>query len=55
MLVRDDLSNGTLVAPLGFLPGPNKLAIWVASHLGRRADAVKLIDWLTDELRLVER
>ena len=55
MLVRDDLSNGTLVAPLGFLPGPNKLAIWVAPHLSRRADAVKLIDWLTDELRLVER
>ena len=55
MLVRDDLNNGTLVAPLDFLPGPNKLAIWVAPHLSRRADTVKLIDWLTDELRSIER
>ncbi len=55
MLVRDDLNNGTLVAPLDFLPGPNKLVIWVAPHLSRRADTVKLIDWLTDELRSIER
>ena len=54
MLVRDDLNNGTLVAPLGFAPGPNKLAIWVAPHLNRRPDTVKLVDWLTDELLLVE-
>ena len=51
MLVRDDLSNGTLVAPLGFSAGPNKLAVWVAPHLSRRPDTVKLVDWLTDELR----
>ena len=51
MLVRDDLSNGTLVAPLGFAAGPNKLALWVAPPLSRRPDAVKLVDWLTDELR----
>ncbi len=55
MLVRDDLSNGTLVAPLGFSPGSNKLAIRVAPHLSRRPDTVKLVDWLTDELRLIER
>ena len=51
MLVRDDLSSGTLVAPLGFSAGPNKLAVWVAPHLSRRPDTVKLVDWLTDELR----
>ena len=51
MLVRDDLSNGTLVAPLGFSAGPNKLVLWVAPHLSRRPDTVKLLDWLTDELR----
>ncbi len=51
MLVRDDLSNGTLVAPLGFAAGPNKLALWVAPPFRRRPDAVKLVDWLTDELR----
>ena len=55
MLVRDDLNNGTLVAPLGFSPGPNKLAIWVAPHLSRRPDTVRLVDWLTDELRSIER
>ena len=51
MLVRDDLKSGALVAPLGFAAGPNRLVIWVAPHLSRRADTVKLVDWLTDELR----
>ena len=51
MLVRDDLSNGTLVAPLGFSAGPNKLVLWVAPHLSRLPDTVKLVDWLIDELR----
>ena len=55
MLVRDDLNNGTLVAPLGFSPGPNKLAIWVAPHLSRRPDTIKLVDWLMDEMRSIER
>ena len=51
MLVRDDLISGALVAPLGFSAGPNKLAVWVAPTLSRRPDTVKLVDWLTDELR----
>ena len=55
MLVRDDLNNGTLVAPFGFVPGPNKLAIWVAPHLSRQTNTVSLVDWLTDELRSIER
>ena len=55
MLVRDDLSSGTLVAPLGFSAGPNKLVLWVAPHLSRRPDTGKLADWLTDELRTSER
>ena len=55
MLVRDDLSSGALVAPLGFAAGPNRLVIWVAQHLSRRADTVKLVDWLTDELRASEQ
>ena len=55
MLVRDDLSSGALVAPLGFAAGPNRLVIWVAPHLSRRADVVKLVDWLTDELRESEQ
>ena len=55
LLVRDDLNNGTLVGPLGFVAGPNKLAIWGAPHLSRRPDVVRLVDWLTDELRSIER
>ena len=54
ILVRDDLTSGTLVAPLGFVRGPNRLAIWIAPHLSRRADVVKLVDWLHDELRATE-
>ena len=54
MLVRDDLKSGALVAPLGFAAGPNRLVIWVAPHLSRHADTVKLVDWLTDELRTTE-
>jgi len=54
MLVRDDLTSGTLVAPLGFVRGPNRLGIWIAPHLSRRPDVVKLVDWLHDELRATE-
>ena len=54
MLVRDDLDSGALVAPLGFVAGPNRLEIWVAPHLSRHADTVKLVDWLSDELRTSE-
>jgi LysR family glycine cleavage system transcriptional activator len=54
MLVRDDLTSGTLVAPLAFVRGPNRLSIWIAPHLSRRPDAVKLVDWLHDELRATE-
>ena len=52
---RDDQNNGTLVAPLGFAPGPNTLAIWVAQQQNRRPDTLKLVDWLVDEFRLIER
>ena len=55
MLVRDDLTSGTLVAPLGFVPGRNKISVWLAPHLGRRGDAVRLVDWLVDELRSSEQ
>jgi LysR family glycine cleavage system transcriptional activator len=55
ILVSDDLNSGTLAAPLGFLAGPNKLSIWVAPHLSRRSDTVRLVDWLTEELQKSER
>lgn len=55
MLVQDELSSGTLVAPFGFVSGPNRLTIWVAAHLARRSETVRLVDWLSDELRETER
>jgi len=55
MLVLDDLKNGTLVAPLGFVPGPNKVSVWLAPHLARRGDATRLVDWLVEELRNSEQ
>ncbi len=54
MLVRDDLSNGTLVAPLGFVPGVNRLSLWVAPHLARRPDTARVVDWLMDEMKTSE-
>ena len=55
MLVRDDLTSGTRVAPLGFVPGRNKTSVWLAPHLGRRGDAVRPVDWRVDELRSSEQ
>lgn len=51
MLVLDDLQSGKLVAPFGFVPGPHKLALWIAPHLRARAETQALAQWLTDELR----
>jgi DNA-binding transcriptional LysR family regulator len=50
MLVQDDLNSGTLVAPFGFVAGPNRLTIWVASHLTGRSETKRLVDWLSSEL-----
>lgn len=51
MLVREDLGSGSLVAPLGFVPGPNRLMLWVAPHLARRPDMVQLVDWVVASVR----
>jgi DNA-binding transcriptional LysR family regulator len=54
MLVRDDLANGTLIAPLGFVTGPNRLQVWLAPHLARHGDAERLATWLANELGMSE-
>lgn len=54
MLVQDDLNSGTLVAPFGFVAGPNRLTIWIASHLTERSEIRRLVDWLSGELRMDE-
>jgi LysR family glycine cleavage system transcriptional activator len=55
MLVQDDLNSGTLVAPFGFVAGPNRLTIWVASHLTERSETRRLVDWLGAELKKDEQ
>lgn len=51
MLVLDDLQSGKLVAPFGFVPGPHKLALWIAPHMRARHETQALAQWLTDELK----
>lgn len=51
MLVGDDLRAGKLVAPFGFVPGPRQLQIWIAPHLGSRADVHALERWLAEEMQ----
>lgn len=51
MLVLDDLQSGKLVAPFGFVPGPHKLALWIAPHLRARAETQALAHWLTEALK----
>ncbi len=51
MLVLDDLQSGKLVAPFGFVPGPHKLALWIAPHLRARPETRALAQWLTEELK----
>lgn len=51
MLVLDDLQSGKLVAPFGFVPGPHKLALWIAPHMRSRPETQALAQWLTEELK----
>jgi DNA-binding transcriptional LysR family regulator len=50
MLVLSDLESGKLVAPLGFVPGPRRLVLWIAPHLRSRQDVRALTSWLEEEL-----
>ena len=55
MLVQDDLKAGTLVAPFGFVRGPNKLVLWLSPKLSSTPEVNALEDWLSRELRQSER
>lgn len=50
LLVADDLANGRLLAPWGFIQTPARLALWVP---GQRLDAraERLAGWLAAELK----
>lgn len=51
MLVLDELKSGRLIAPFSFVPGPRRLSLWLAPHLGSRRDVKSLEKWLTKELK----
>lgn len=51
MLVLNELKSGRLVAPFGFVPGPQKLVLWIAPQLEGRADVEALARWLAREMR----
>ncbi len=50
ILVADQIAAGRLVAPLGFVPGPYTLVLWIAAHLRLRPDLRALVDWLRANL-----
>lgn len=51
MMVLDEIRSGRLVAPFGFVPGPRKLVLWIAPHLGARPDTKAMANWLSTELK----
>lgn len=51
MFVLNELKSGRLVAPFGFVAGPQKLVLWIAPQLEGRADVEALAKWLTKEMR----
>jgi LysR family transcriptional regulator, glycine cleavage system transcriptional activator len=51
ILVLDDLRSGKLLAPLGFVPGPFNIVLWIAPHLRVRSETKALVEWLTQEFR----
>lgn len=53
LLVESEIAAGHLVAPLGFIEGPNSLELWTAEHLRARADVKALLAWLRNAMQPV--
>jgi LysR family transcriptional regulator, glycine cleavage system transcriptional activator len=51
ILVADQLAEGRLVAPLGFVAGPHNLVLWVAPHLRLRPDLRAIVGWLRENMQ----
>jgi LysR family glycine cleavage system transcriptional activator len=49
-LVTNEIERGHLVAPLGFVPGPHELNLWIAPHVRSREDVRRLSGWIQDEM-----
>ncbi len=50
MLVQAELDSGALVAPFGFVKGPEKLVLWVSPSAKNRADTANLVTWIKEEM-----
>ncbi|MBQ5265169.1 LysR family transcriptional regulator [Klebsiella pneumoniae] len=50
MLVQAELDSGALVAPFGFVKGPEKLVLWVSPSAKRRTDTAILVHWIKEEM-----
>jgi LysR family glycine cleavage system transcriptional activator len=55
ILVEDQIAAGRLVAPLGFVPSPYNLMLWIASHLRLRPDLRALVAWLKANIQEMSR
>lgn len=50
MLVHEELKKGTLIAPFGFVKGPDKLVLWISPNAESRGDTAHLVDWIKAEM-----
>ena len=55
ILVEDEIRNGHIVAPFGFVAGPHRLDLWINPHLRARRDVRYLIAWLDDEIKRMRK
>ncbi|WP_072928204.1 LysR substrate-binding domain-containing protein [Nissabacter archeti] len=50
MLVREELEKGSLIAPFGFVKGPEKLVLWISPNAESREDTTHLVEWISAEM-----
>jgi DNA-binding transcriptional LysR family regulator len=50
MLVEEDLQQGRLVAPLGFVEGPHAIQLWLPPYLRDKRETETLAAWLTTQM-----
>lgn len=49
-LVSDDIKEGRLVAPYGFVRGHRNVVMWLSNHIRKREDIKVLSDWLHGQI-----
>lgn len=54
MLVQEELEKGSLVAPFGFIQGPEKLVLWISPNVESREDTSDLVEWISTEMKEID-